>query len=91
MTAARRVDVRVPELGTARATFSYWYVVSGERVFAGDRLAEILIPGAVVDVSAPATGLFERASAAVHDSLAPGQIIGTLLCEAESGGDCPDE
>ena len=39
-----------------RAVFSLWHVRLGERVTEGDRVAEVLIPGATVDVHAPASG-----------------------------------
>ena len=52
MTQPRRVPITLPELGDPRAVFSLWYVRPGDRVFEGDRVAEVLIPGATFDVLA---------------------------------------
>jgi 2-oxoglutarate dehydrogenase E2 component (dihydrolipoamide succinyltransferase)/2-oxoisovalerate dehydrogenase E2 component (dihydrolipoyl transacylase) len=68
----------VPELGAPRATFSLWHVQTGDRVTLGDRVAELLIPGAVVDVSAPVTGVFSTRTARPNDPLTTGQVIGEI-------------
>ena len=54
MTPPRRVPITLPDLGVARAALSLWYVHPGDRVYEGDRVAEVLIPGATFDVPAPA-------------------------------------
>lgn len=72
------MPVTLPELGTARATLSVWYARPGERVYEGDRVAEVLIPGATVDVPAPATGVLREALVGPNASLAAGQTLGTI-------------
>ena len=72
------VPIRVPDLGTERARLSVWFVQPGERVYEGDRVAELLIPGATIDVSAPATGLLRETTMRVNDAVTPGQILGTV-------------
>jgi pyruvate/2-oxoglutarate dehydrogenase complex dihydrolipoamide acyltransferase (E2) component len=68
----------MPELGSDRATFSLWHVQVGDRVTEGDRVAELLIPGAVFDVSAPATGVLAERAAQPNDPLTTGQVIGEI-------------
>ena len=68
----------MPELGSDRATFSLWHVRAGDRVTEGDRVAELLVPGAVFDVSAPATGVLAERRAQPNDSLATGQVLGEI-------------
>ncbi|MBN9118019.1 MAG: lipoyl domain-containing protein [Planctomycetes bacterium] len=78
MQRSRCVPITVPELGSDRATFSLWHVRAGDRVTEGDRIAELLIPGAVFDVSAPATGVLAARTAQPNDPLAAGQVIGEI-------------
>ena len=77
MAEPRIVPVVLPELGAA-AVLSHWYVRPGDRVFAGDRLAEVLIPGATVDVHAPVTGTLTERLALPPDPVAVGQLLGTI-------------
>lgn len=72
------VPITLPDLGTDAAVFSLWHVVPGERVFEGDRVAEILLPGVVFDVAAPATGTLSGRVARPRDRVAAGQILGTI-------------
>lgn len=57
---------------------SLWLVQIGERVHEGDRVAEIVFPGAVVDLAAPADGQICERFAHPGDHLTIGQTIGTL-------------
>jgi pyruvate/2-oxoglutarate dehydrogenase complex dihydrolipoamide acyltransferase (E2) component len=68
----------VPELGAERVAFSLWHVRAGDRVTEGDRVAELLIPGATFDVPAPASGVLTERTAQPGDPLRPGQVIGTI-------------
>lgn len=73
-----RVPITLPEPGTPRAVLSLWYARVGDRVFAGDRVAEVLIPGATVDVPAPAAGVVASHAALPNDPVAAGQVIGEI-------------
>ena len=77
-----RVPIELPDLGAARAVLSLWYARVGDRVFAGDRVAEVLIPGATVDVPAPVAGVVVAQAVLANDALAAGQVIGEIQ-EAE--------
>jgi pyruvate/2-oxoglutarate dehydrogenase complex dihydrolipoamide acyltransferase (E2) component len=78
VSADRRTPIALPELGSERVTFSLWYVRVGERVFEGDRVAEVLIPGATFDVPAPVNGIFTERLVLPNDSLAAGQVLGVI-------------
>ena len=73
-----RSPVVVPEVGAARPTLSVWYVRPGERVYAGDRVAELLLGVATFDVPAPCSGLFVERVARPDDPVAPGQVLGYI-------------
>jgi pyruvate/2-oxoglutarate dehydrogenase complex dihydrolipoamide acyltransferase (E2) component len=72
------VPILLPDLGPARAVLSLWYVRPGERVYAGDRVLEVLIPGATYDVPAPATGTIRDRLALANDPVTQGQTLGTI-------------
>jgi pyruvate/2-oxoglutarate dehydrogenase complex dihydrolipoamide acyltransferase (E2) component len=56
--------------------FSLWHAAAGDRVTEGDRVAELLLPGAVFDVPAPATGVLAERAAQPGDALSAGHVIG---------------
>ena len=72
------MTITLPDLGSDRAAFSLWHVRAGDRVTAGDRVAEVLIPGAVFDVAAPANGVIADRAARPGDPLTTGQVIGEI-------------
>jgi len=72
-----RKPVTMPDVG-APAAVSVWFVAPGERVFSGDRLVEILIAGATIDVPAPVTGRLLERAALTDENVAPGQILGFI-------------
>lgn len=78
MSPKGKRPIALPDLGTDRVTFSLWYVRPGERVFEGDRVAEVLIPGATFDVPAPASGVLAERLALPNDLLTPGQVLGYI-------------
>jgi len=73
-----QVEIILPDLGTTRLKFSLWYVELGEWVFEGDRVAEIVIPGATFDVAAPATGRLIDRRKHPNDSVTPGEVLGAI-------------
>ena len=72
------VPITLPDLGSPRPVLSLWFVAPGEHVYEGDRVVEVLIPGATFDVSAPATGVVGERFALPNDVLTEGQILGTI-------------
>ncbi len=77
--------IALPDLGTTRVMFSLWYVRPGDRVWEGDRLAEVLIPGATVDIHAPAAGTLAEQLAFPNDGLTVGQTLGWIEAEGSHG------
>jgi len=73
-----RAALTLPVLGASRVTFSLWYVRRGDCIVEGDRIAEVLIPGATFDVHAPATGVLVEQLAFPNDALTPGQVLGWI-------------
>lgn len=73
-----RVSITLPDLGSERVSFSLWYVRLGDRVFEGDRVAEVLLPGATFDVPAPATGTLAERLALPTDPLSASQVLGMI-------------
>ncbi len=77
----KHVPILLPELGTSGAAFSLWYVRLGDEVLEGDRVAEVLIPGATIDVPAPASGRLAQRHVRPRDSLQANQCLGAIETE----------
>jgi pyruvate/2-oxoglutarate dehydrogenase complex dihydrolipoamide acyltransferase (E2) component len=72
-----RKPVLAPEIG-APAVLSVWFVRPGDPVYAGDRVVELLIGGATIDVSAPVGGVFVEKSAWPDQPVSAGQVLGYI-------------
>ncbi len=59
-------------------TFSLWHVRVGDRVTEGDRIAEVLIPGATFDVPAPVSGTLAERNVQANDPLTPDIVLGVV-------------
>ncbi|MCZ2344186.1 MAG: lipoyl domain-containing protein [Bacteroidales bacterium] len=70
--------IPLPDLGSPTARVSLWHVRPGERVYAGDRLVEVLIPGTLIDIPAPVTGTVLEWLAFPQDTLHPGDSLGSI-------------
>jgi pyruvate/2-oxoglutarate dehydrogenase complex dihydrolipoamide acyltransferase (E2) component len=73
-----RVKIVLPDLGTSRAKFSLWYVKRGDKVCEGDRIAEVSIPGAIIDMQSPATGRLIEKHVLPNDVIASGDVLGLI-------------
>jgi pyruvate/2-oxoglutarate dehydrogenase complex dihydrolipoamide acyltransferase (E2) component len=73
-----RTLICLPDIGAAPVSLSLWFAAPGDELFEGDRLVEVLVPGATFDVSAPATGRLVEQLAWPQDLLAPGQVLGVM-------------
>jgi len=67
--------------GTIEILFSLWLVEVGEELKSYDRVAEILIPGASVDVTAGVAGRLTSRLVVPGERLQSGQVLGTIECE----------
>jgi pyruvate/2-oxoglutarate dehydrogenase complex dihydrolipoamide acyltransferase (E2) component len=79
-----RTPVILPDLGASPVRLSLWFAEPGDSVFEGDRLVEVVAPGATFDVSAPATGRLVERLAWPADLLAAGQVLGVVETDADS-------
>ena len=73
-----RKPVVMPDVGDAMPAVSVWFVRPGERVYAGDRLVEILIAGATIDVPAPVSGRLHTKNVQPDEPVTPGQVLGYI-------------
>jgi pyruvate/2-oxoglutarate dehydrogenase complex dihydrolipoamide acyltransferase (E2) component len=73
-----RYPVRLPELGAGPVHLTLWFAAPGDAVFAGDRLAEVVVSGASFDVPSPATGRLLERHAWPRDVLITGQVLGVV-------------
>jgi pyruvate/2-oxoglutarate dehydrogenase complex dihydrolipoamide acyltransferase (E2) component len=84
VVSAALQEVVLPELGAAAVVLSVWFADTGERVFEGDRLVEVLAGAATFDVMAPATGRLAEKRAWPNQLLWPGQVLGVVAVEEEA-------
>src|SRR5579862_7436431 len=66
---AMRSPILMPDVGVHAPALSLWFAHPGDRVYAGDRVVELLLDGATFDVSAPATGRLAEKTARPGDRL----------------------
>jgi pyruvate dehydrogenase E2 component (dihydrolipoamide acetyltransferase) len=79
---ARR-HVVLPDLGVGDGpvVLSLWLVKVGERVAAGEPVAEVMAGPATVDLPSPADGVLAEKLAAEGERLAIGQRLAAIECE----------
>ncbi len=70
--------VELPDLGSPHPRLSVWYVRVGDFVLAGERIVEILVDAATVDLTAPETGFIRQCLAQPDDILTPGQLLALI-------------
>ena len=73
-------ELRLPDLGFPGqgARLSVWLVEDGSEVTQGDRLVEILIGSATVDLPAPASGVLRQALRGEDEPVSTGQLLGVI-------------
>ena len=72
------VEITAPDLGTSRAKFSLWYLREGDRVCEGERVAEVSIPGAIIDIQSPTSGRLVEKHIYPNALITPGQVLGLI-------------
>jgi pyruvate/2-oxoglutarate dehydrogenase complex dihydrolipoamide acyltransferase (E2) component len=66
-------------LGVAQAArLSVWLVEDGSEVTEGDRLVEILVGNATVDLPAPASGVLRQTLRGEDEPVTTGQLLGVI-------------
>jgi pyruvate/2-oxoglutarate dehydrogenase complex dihydrolipoamide acyltransferase (E2) component len=78
-----RIPITLPDIGPAR--LSVWFAETGEAVYEGDRIVEVMVEGATIDVPCPANGTLVDIRALTDDALVPGQILGMLESDENAG------
>lgn len=73
-----RTKIVLPEIGAGPVRLSLWFAEIGDEVYEGDRLVEVVVPGATFDVPAPASGRLAERRAYPDDPLVPGQVLGVV-------------
>jgi len=76
--STKLVPIVLADPGTDDCRMSLWLVPEGEAVLEGDRIAEVLIPGVLVDVVAPEAGILHLRQAQPGDPLKAGQVLGFI-------------
>jgi pyruvate/2-oxoglutarate dehydrogenase complex dihydrolipoamide acyltransferase (E2) component len=70
----------LPDLGVGAIalTVTGWLVDVGDRVEAGDRLLEVLLPGITFDLPAPVSGTLTQIVKSTDAPIAAGDILGWI-------------
>ena len=76
-----QVEIIMPEVGAEPVLLSVWFADVGEAIFEGDRLIEVIVGGASIDIPAPATGRLAEKWTLTDDALRPGQVLGLIELE----------
>jgi biotin carboxyl carrier protein len=66
----------MPNLGPGAMTFNLWLATPGQRLYEGDRVAEVLLGAATVDVLSPADGKMLQTRAQPGDVVRAGETLG---------------
>ena len=70
--------ILLPDLGTTGATVSIWYAEPGDQVLEGERVVEVLLPGATFEITAPTSGKLIAKRAYPGDRVEAGQELGSI-------------
>jgi pyruvate/2-oxoglutarate dehydrogenase complex dihydrolipoamide acyltransferase (E2) component len=73
-----RRPIIVPNVGFPTPVMSVWYARTSERIFAGDRIVELLLGAATFDVPSPCTGYLVEKIALPPDRVVVGQVVGYI-------------
>jgi pyruvate/2-oxoglutarate dehydrogenase complex dihydrolipoamide acyltransferase (E2) component len=82
-----RSAIILPELGAGPVLLSAWLADSGDEVYEGDRLVEVLVNGATFDVPAPATGRLVDKLVFVDHPITVGQVLGYVEHNGDVNGE----
>ena len=77
-------ELVLPDLGMGGqpVRLSLWLVRQGAEVTEGDRVVEILLGAATVDLSAPVSGRLVRKLVAEDEPVRVGQVLGLIVADA---------
>ena len=73
-----RSPILMPDVGAEAPALHLWFAQPGDKVYAGDRLVELLLDGATFDIASPATGRLSEKTARPGECPVPGQVLGWI-------------
>jgi pyruvate/2-oxoglutarate dehydrogenase complex dihydrolipoamide acyltransferase (E2) component len=81
---ARLIPFQLPDLGLGEEPIvaTVWFAKAGEGVIEGDRLLEIMVGDATIDLPSPATGTLAERSVREDERLESGQVLGYVRAAA---------
>lgn len=81
----RRIELTVPELGTNGVPIlvGQWLVEIGVEVTEGDRLLEVVVGSATVDLPAPISGTLRETLVGEDDIVVCGQTLGVITKQGD--------
>jgi len=86
----RWAAVILPDWGTGPEVpivVSHWFVARGGRVWAGERLVEVLVGPATFDVSSPVSGRLAEIRGLEDDRVESGSVLGLVATNEEADRD----
>jgi pyruvate/2-oxoglutarate dehydrogenase complex dihydrolipoamide acyltransferase (E2) component len=88
----RLAAVILPELGTGpdlAIIVSHWFAAKGDLVWEGERLVEILVGPATLDVPSPVTGRLTEIRRLEDDRVVAGSVLGVVAIGDDDTSDGP--
>lgn len=84
-----RVPVVAPDLqaGSEPVVLGQWHAEPGDRVFAGDSVLELIVPGLTVSVNSPADGTLVEICRQASSPLQPGDVLAWVAPDAPEPDD----
>jgi len=84
-----RVPVVAPDLQTGQepVVLGQWHAEPGDRVFAGEPVLELVVPGLAISVSSPADGVLNEICRQAGVPLSPGEILAWVAAAAPEPDD----
>lgn len=79
-SAMTRHAITVPDFSMPGQTIlvTAWLASIGDLVVEGDRVVEVLVGAATIDLESPVTGTLAEKLVAVDEPIAVGQVLGTV-------------
>jgi pyruvate/2-oxoglutarate dehydrogenase complex dihydrolipoamide acyltransferase (E2) component len=91
MSDPPEVPIVVPELGNGdlAVRLGCWLVDVGDEITQGDRLAELVLPGTVFELTATASGRLTRIERANGAAVECGTVLGMFIPDRQESDDGP--
>ncbi len=89
MSDLSEVPIVVPELGNGdlAVRLGCWLVDVGDEITQGDRLAELILPGTIFELTATASGRLTRMERANGAAVECGTVLGILVPDTPETAD----